>query len=54
MSVKSKSRFGAVGGAFDLIGSAIAVYGPVENSRRPRKPDHNTLGIDPQAFDRLG
>jgi hypothetical protein len=54
MSVKSKSRFGAVGRAFDVIGAAIAVSAAVENRRRPSSRDLTTLGIDPQAFDRLG
>jgi len=53
MTVQKKSR-GAFGRAFAVVSAAIAVSAAVENHRRPKSRDLNTLGIDPNAFDKLG
>lgn len=54
MSVKSKTRGGAIGRAFAVMSAAISVSAAVENHRRPNNSDLQTLGIDPKAFDRIG
>jgi hypothetical protein len=53
MTVQKKNR-GAFGRAFAVVSAAIAVSAAVENHRRPKSRDLNTLGIDPNAFDKLG
>lgn len=53
MTVQKRNRFGAFGRAFDVLGAAIAVSAAVENRRRPMSRDLDTLGIDPEAFNRI-
>lgn len=43
-----------VGSFFDLIGSAAAVAGAVENGRSPQARHLKTLGIDPDQFRSIG
>ncbi len=54
MPAQNKTRRGVIGRAFAVMSAAISVSAAVENHRRPNHRDLTTLGIDPQAFDRLG
>jgi hypothetical protein len=45
-----RNAFAALGGFFEVLGSAVAVSQAVEAKRRPRARDLRTLGIDPAAF----
>jgi hypothetical protein len=49
----TRSAFTAIGGFFDVLGSAFAVSSAVEAKRRPRAHDLRTLGIDPSAFETI-
>jgi hypothetical protein len=51
--IAQKKNRGAFGRAFAVVSAAIAVSAAVENHRRPKSGDLNTLGIDPKAFDQL-
>ncbi|TCV75737.1 hypothetical protein EDE05_101535 [Neorhizobium sp. R1-B] len=51
--IAQKKNRGAFGRAFAVVSAAIAVSAAVENHRRPKSHDLNTLGIDPKAFDQL-
>lgn len=54
MSTKNNSmRGGFLGRAFAVFGAAAAASAAVEAGRKPAKRDLVTLGIDPQAFERL-
>ncbi len=50
----TRSALSAIGGFFEVIGSAVAVSQAVENNRRPRASDLRTLGIDPARFREIG
>ncbi|TCL69671.1 hypothetical protein [Rhizobium sp. BK251] len=54
MSIRKSIQIGLLGRAFAVIGAANAVSAAVEAHRRPRARDLNTLGINPEAFDRVG
>jgi hypothetical protein len=54
MSVQNKARGGRISRAFALFGAAIAASAAVEGGRRPAARDLDTLGIDAQAFNRIG
>jgi hypothetical protein len=54
MSIQNNSRGNRFSRAFAIVGAAISASAAVENGRRPRNRDLNTLGIDPKAFDRIG
>ena len=43
----TRNAFAAIGGFFDVLGSAVAVSQAVEARRQPRARDLRTLGIDP-------
>ncbi len=49
----SRNAFAAIGGFFDIFGSAVAVSRAVEAKKRPLARDLRTLGIDPSAFDTI-
>lgn len=51
---RKTTLIGRVGGFFDLIGSAAAVAGAVENGRSPNARHLKTLGIDPDQFRSIG
>lgn len=53
MSIKNKTRGGAIGRAFAVMNAAISVSAAVESRRRPNNRDLQMLGIDPKAFDRF-
>ena len=40
----------ALGGLFEVFGSAVAASRAVEANKQPRASDLRTLGIDPIAF----
>ena len=46
----TRNALSAIGGFFEVIGSAVAVSQAVEGNRRPRSSDLRTLGIDPATF----
>jgi hypothetical protein len=48
-----RSALSAIGGFFDVFGSAVAASRAVEANRRPRASDLRMLGIDPKAFDKI-
>ena len=48
-----RSTMSAIGGFFDVLGSAISVSRAVEARRTPRASDLRTLGIDPAAFGKI-
>jgi hypothetical protein len=48
-----RNTMSAIGGFFDVVGSAISVSRAVEARRTPRKSDLRTLGIDPAAFGKI-
>ncbi len=48
-----KTRGSAIGRALAVVSAAISVSAAVENHRRPKNRDLETLGIDPTAFDRI-
>lgn len=54
MSAHNSNRGSRFGRAFAIFGAAIAASAAVENRRRPKASDLDTLGIDPKAFDRIG
>ncbi len=54
MSILNNSRGSRLSRAFAIFGAAVSASAAVENGRRPRNRDLNTLGIDPKAFDRIG
>lgn len=54
ITTRKTSLIGRVGGFFDLIGSAAAVAGAVENGRSPNSRHLKTLGIDPDQFRSIG
>ncbi|WP_164901776.1 hypothetical protein [Neorhizobium lilium] len=54
MSVQKHSRGNRISRAFAIFGAAIAASAAVEGGRRPQSRDLNTLGIDAQAFERIG
>jgi hypothetical protein len=54
MSVQKQNRGGRISRAFAVFGAAIAASAAVEGGRRPAARDLRTLGIDAQAFDRIG
>jgi hypothetical protein len=54
MSIQNSNRGSRIGRAFAIFGAAVSASAAVENGRRPRKRDLNTLGIDPKAFDSIG
>ena len=49
----TRNAFAAIGGFFDVIGSAVAVSRAVEANKRPRARDLRMLGIDPSAFETI-
>lgn len=51
---RKTTLIGRVGGFFDIIGSAAAVAGAVENGRSPKARHLKTLGIDPDQFRSIG
>jgi hypothetical protein len=53
MSINTKKRGNSFTRAFAVVGAAIAVSAAVENRRRPAGRDLETLGIDPDAFNRI-
>jgi hypothetical protein len=54
MSIQNSNRGSRWSRAFAIFGAAVSASAAVENGRRPRNRDLDTLGIDPKAFDRLG
>lgn len=52
--MNTRSAISAIGGFFDLIGSAIAVSSAVEAKRMPGAAHLRNLGIDPKHFRRIG
>jgi hypothetical protein len=52
--MNKRNVFSAIGDAFALFGSAVAASRAVEASRKPRANDLRKLGMDPDAFDRIG
>lgn len=54
MSIQKQNRGGCISRAFAVFGAAIAASAAVEGGRRPAACDLRTLGIDAQAFDRIG
>jgi hypothetical protein len=54
MTMQKKSRGNAFSRAFAVFGAAVAVSAAIENRRRPSNSDLSTLGIEPNAFNRLG
>jgi hypothetical protein len=54
MSAQTKNRGNRFSRAFAIFGAAVSASAAVENHRRPKNSDLNTLGIDPRAFDRIG
>lgn len=54
MSTKnSKTRHGFFGRAAAVFGAAVAASAAIEAHRKPARQDLLTLGIDPQAFERI-
>jgi hypothetical protein len=49
----TRNAFAAIGGFFEVIGSAVAVSQAVEAKRQPRASDLRMLGIDPAAFGKI-
>lgn len=54
ITTRKTSLIGRVGGFFDIIGSAAAVAGAVENGRSPNSRHLKNLGIDPDQFRSIG
>ena len=50
----TRNALSALGGFFEVFGSAIAASQAVEAGRRPRSSDLRALGIDPTAFGKIG
>lgn len=46
----SRRTFSAIGGIFELFGSAISASRAVESRRNPDAYDLKNLGIDPAQF----
>ncbi|SFA94277.1 hypothetical protein SAMN03159496_01078 [Rhizobium sp. NFR07] len=53
MSIQNSNRGNRWSRAFAIFGAAVSASAAVENGRRPRNRDLDTLGIDPQAFERI-
>ena len=51
--MRPRSTLSALGGFFEVFGSAVAASRAVEASRQPRANDLRTLGIDPVAFRKI-
>jgi hypothetical protein len=49
----TRSALSALGGLFEVFGSAIAASRAVEANKQPRASDLRTLGIDPIAFRKI-
>lgn len=49
----TRNAFAALGGFFEVFGSAIAASRAVEANKQPRVSDLRTLGIDPIAFRKI-
>jgi len=54
MFAQKQARGGRISRAFAVFGAAIAASAAVEGGRRPAARDLRTLGIDANAFDRIG
>ena len=52
--MRSRSTLSALGGFFQVVGSAVAASRAVEANRQPRASDLRLLGIDPVAFRKIG
>lgn len=50
----TRNALAALGGLFEVFGSAVAASQAVEANRQPRASDLRTLGIDPAAFRKIG
>ena len=50
----TRTTLSAIGGLFDIFGSAVSVSRAVDSNRKPLARDLKTLGIDPAQFDRIG
>ena len=49
----ARNAISALGGLFEVFGSAVAVSRAVEARRSPDARDLRTLGIDPSAFGKI-
>lgn len=49
----TRNALSAIGGLFEVFGSAIAASRAVEANKQPRASDLRMLGIDPVAFRRI-
>ena len=52
--MRPRSTLSALGGLFEVFGSAVAASRAVEANRQPRASDLRLLGIDPIAFRKIG
>lgn len=48
--MSKRSTLSAVGGFFNLLGSAIAVSNAIESRKAPNARDLRVLGIEPAQF----
>lgn len=49
----TRNALSALGGLFDVFGSAVAASRAVEANKQPRASDLRMLGIDPTAFGKI-
>jgi hypothetical protein len=49
----TRNALAALGGLFEVFGSAVAASRAVEANRQPRASDLRMLGIDPAAFGKI-
>jgi hypothetical protein len=49
----TRNALSALGGFFEVFGSAIAASRAIEANRQPRSSDLRTLGIDPRSFSKI-
>lgn len=52
--MKARNAISAIGGFFDVIGSAMAVSRAIESGRQPTSADLRVLGIDAKQFRKIG
>ncbi|MBF0679424.1 MAG: hypothetical protein IR164_10860 [Devosia sp.] len=53
-TLRNSKLFATLGSMVDLFGSAAASAAAVEAGRAPKARDLRTLGIEPDAFRRIG
>jgi hypothetical protein len=52
-NMTTRNALSAIGGFFEVFGSAIAASRAIEANRQPRSSDLRTLGIDPRSFSKI-